>query len=167
MGSVARVSAESWLGPELTTTSDRRNAALNVAVFLLSIGGTSTVVGISADYLPYQCGASNHSVTSDARARPPLPTAAVRCPGVRKDAEKHLPQMEGRHRGLPEAAPDPMVVVNQGREIVPLNVQAEKQFGYHRDEPGGQKVKNIIPEASAKRQIADDLLSAADALGVR
>jgi PAS domain S-box-containing protein len=27
-----------------------------------------------------------------------------------------------------------MVVVNQGGEIVLLNVQAEKQFGYHRDE---------------------------------
>jgi PAS domain-containing protein len=164
MGSVARVrarvSAESWLGPELTTTSDRRDAALNVAVFLLSIGDTSTVVGTITDYLPYQSVAS-------ARIRSPLPTAAIRDPGVRKDAEKHLPQIEGRYHGLPEAAPDPMVVVNQSGEIVLLNVQAEKQFGYHRDELGGQKVKNIIREASAKRQIGDDLLSATDALGVQ
>ena len=56
--------------------------------------------------------------------------------------------MEGRYRGLLEAAPDAMVVVNQGGEIVLLNVQAEKQFGYRRDELIGQKVKNIIPEAS-------------------
>jgi PAS domain S-box-containing protein len=83
---------------------------------------------------------------------------------VRKDAEKHLAQMEGRYRGLLEAAPDAMVVVNQGGEIVLLNVQAEKQFGYRRDELIGQKVKNIIPEGFAERLIADSTRSAADAL---
>ena len=56
--------------------------------------------------------------------------------------------MEGRYRGLLEAAPDAMVVVNQSGEIVLLNVQAEKQFGYSRDELLGQKVTNIIPRAS-------------------
>ena len=72
--------------------------------------------------------------------------------------------MEGRYRGLLEAAPDAMVVVNQGGEIVLLNVQAEKQFGYRRDELLGQKVTNIIPEGFAERLIADDLRSAEDAL---
>ena len=93
-----------------------------------------------------------------------LVTAAIRNISVRKAAEKHLAQMEGRYRGLLEAAPDAMVVVNQGGEIVLLNVQAEKQFGYSRDELIGQQVKNIIPEGFAERLIADDLRSAADAL---
>ncbi len=69
-----------------------------------------------------------------------------------------------KYRGLLEAAPDAMVVVNQGGEIVLLNVQAEKQFGYRRDELVGQKVKNIIPEGFAERLIADALRSAEDAL---
>jgi len=83
---------------------------------------------------------------------------------VLKDAEKHLAQMEVRYHALLEAAPDAMVVVNQGGEIVLLNVQAEKRFGYHRDELLGQKVTSIIPEGFAERLLADDLRSAEDAL---
>jgi PAS domain S-box-containing protein len=93
-----------------------------------------------------------------------LVTAAIRDISVRRDAERHLAQMEGRYRGLLEAAPDAMVVVNQSGEIVLLNVQAEKQFGYRRDELLGQKVKNIIPKGFAERLIADDLRSAEEAL---
>src|SRR3984957_15652608 len=69
-----------------------------------------------------------------------------------------------KYRGLLEAAPDAMVVVNQSGEIVLLNFQAEKQFGYHRDELVGQKVKNIIPEGFAERLVADGPPAAEDAL---
>src|SRR5271154_3630352 len=93
-----------------------------------------------------------------------LVTAAIRDISVRREAEKHLAQMEGRYRGLLEAAPDAMVVVNQVGEIVLLNVQAEKRFGYRRDELVGQKVKNIIPEGFAERLVADATRTAADAL---
>ena len=93
-----------------------------------------------------------------------LVTAAIRDISVRKAAEKHLLQMEGRYRGLLEAAPDAMVVVNEAGEIVLLNVQAEKQFGYRRDELVGQNVKNIIPEGFAERLIADGNRTAAEAL---
>ena len=93
-----------------------------------------------------------------------LVTAAIRNISVRKTAEMHLAQMEGKYRGLLEAAPDAMVVVNQGGEIVLLNVQAEKQFGYRRDELLGQRVTNIIPVGFAERLIADDLRSTEDAL---
>ena len=51
-------------------------------------------------------------------------------------------QSEARYRGLLEAAPDAMVVVNGAGDIVLLNLQAEKQFGYHRDELVGQAVTN-------------------------
>jgi PAS domain S-box-containing protein len=86
---------------------------------------------------------------------------------ARKAAEMHLAQMESKYRGLLEAAPDAMVVVNQTGEIVLLNVQAEKQFGYRRDELLGQNVANIIPEGFAERLIADDRRTAAEALAQR
>ena len=73
-------------------------------------------------------------------------------------------QSGAKYRGLLEAAPDAMVVVDQRGEIVLLNLQAEKQFGYRRDELVGQPVTNIIPTGFAERIIADDLRSAADAL---
>ena len=93
-----------------------------------------------------------------------LVTAAIRNIAVRKAAEKHLAQMESRYRGLLEAAPDAMVVVDQAGEIVLLNVQAEKQFGYKRDELLGQKVTNIIPAGFAERLVTDATRSATDAL---
>ena len=72
--------------------------------------------------------------------------------------------MEGRYRGLLEAAPDGMVVVNQAGEIVLLNAQAETQFRYRRDELIGQRVTNIIPVGFAERLIADGTRTAAEAL---
>jgi two-component system cell cycle sensor histidine kinase/response regulator CckA len=73
-------------------------------------------------------------------------------------------ESDAKYRNLLEAAPDAMVVVNGAGEIVLLNLQAEKQFGYRRDELVGQQVTNIIPTGFAERIIADDLRSAADAL---
>jgi len=95
---------------------------------------------------------------------PPLVVEAIHDLSVRKDAEKRLAQMEGRYHGLLEAAPDAMVVVDQDAEIVLLNLQAEKQFGYRRDELLGQKITNIIPEGFAERLIADGTRTAAEAL---
>jgi PAS domain S-box-containing protein len=93
-----------------------------------------------------------------------LVTAAVRDISARKAGEEHLLQMEARYRGLLEAAPDAMVVVNQSGEIVLLNVQAENQFGYTRDELVGRKVTNVIPVGFAERLIADGTRTAAEAL---
>jgi PAS domain S-box-containing protein len=73
-------------------------------------------------------------------------------------------ESEAKFRGLLEAAPDAMVVVNERGEIVLLNLQAEKQFGYHRDELLGQSVSNIVPHGFAERLVADGLRSAEDAL---
>jgi PAS domain S-box-containing protein len=88
-----------------------------------------------------------------------LVSSSIRDISLRKDAEKHLALMEARYHGLLEAAPDTMVVVNHTGEIVLLNLQAEKEFGYRRDELLGQNIKKIIPERVAERLIANGLRS--------
>jgi PAS domain S-box-containing protein len=93
-----------------------------------------------------------------------LITAAIRDISLRQQAQMHLAQMESKYRGLLEAAPDAMVVVDASGNIVLLNLQAEKQFGYLRDELLGQAVKNLIPEGFAERLVADGTRTATEAL---
>ncbi len=54
---------------------------------------------------------------------------------------------DARFRGLLEAAPDAMVGVNVDGVIVMVNSQAEKLFGYPRDQLLGQPVEILVPEA--------------------
>jgi PAS domain S-box-containing protein len=72
--------------------------------------------------------------------------------------------MESRYRMLLEAAPDAMVVVSQMGQIMMLNVQMEKQFGYLRAELVGRPMNDIIPEGFAERRRADGLRSVEEAL---
>ncbi|MEO8549560.1 MAG: PAS domain S-box protein [Kofleriaceae bacterium] len=69
-----------------------------------------------------------------------------------------------RYRGLLEAAPDAIVVVDPAGKIVLLNLQAENQFGYNRDELIGQHITNLIPEGFAERVLSDGTRTAAEAL---
>jgi diguanylate cyclase (GGDEF)-like protein/PAS domain S-box-containing protein len=75
-----------------------------------------------------------------------LVTAAIREITLRKEAEKRLAMMDARYRGLLEAAPDAMVVVNQGEEIILVNAEMERMFGYPREELLGQVVDILMPE---------------------
>src|SRR5712675_2727004 len=51
-----------------------------------------------------------------------------------------------RFAGLLEAAPDAMVCVNGDGRIALVNAQAERLFGYGRDELVGQPVEMLVPD---------------------
>ena len=53
--------------------------------------------------------------------------------------------VEDRFRGLLEAAPDAMVIVDDTGTIKLVNAQTEALFGYHRDELLGRPVEILIP----------------------
>ena len=79
-------------------------------------------------------------------------------------ASQALQDSEERYRGLLEAAPDAIVVINSSGNIILLNLQAERQFGYLRNELVGKDVRTIIPEGFAERLMSDALRSTEAAL---
>ncbi len=57
----------------------------------------------------------------------------------------HTKKSEGKFQALLESAPDAMVIVNNFGQMVLVNAQTEKLFGYDRAELMGEDVEKLIP----------------------
>lgn len=57
---------------------------------------------------------------------------------------------DAKFRGLLEAGPDAMIIVDTSGNVVILNAQAEKLFGYSRDELLGEPASVLVPERLRK-----------------
>jgi len=89
---------------------------------------------------------------------------------LRINKREQMLQMEGRYRGLLEAAPDAMVLVSMTGVVVLVNIETERHFGYAREEIVGQLLKTIIPDTSTilpevRQRILDAAASKHDAVG--
>ncbi len=94
-------------------------------------------------------------VTPEAPVRPPAPAPvplsvapaadfSAKAADARAFAAPRL--SEKTFWGLLEAAPDGIVVINDGGAIVLINSQTEKMFGYTRDELLGRPIEILVPE---------------------
>jgi PAS domain S-box-containing protein len=95
---------------------------------------------------------STHS-PRDAKAGPTSATAPAVLPPAPAAAEPLLLRDES-FRSLLEAVPDAVVIVNRDGFVVGVNGQAQKLFGYGREEMLGRPVELLIPERFQKGHVA-------------
>jgi PAS domain S-box-containing protein len=70
--------------------------------------------------------------------------------GVARDVTERK-RAEEKFRSLLESAPDAMVIVDRNGEILLVNAQTERLFGYTRQELLGQPVEILVPQRLRKR----------------
>jgi PAS domain S-box-containing protein len=75
----------------------------------------------------------------------------MRASAIERDSTAVVPIAENRYRRLLEAAPDGIVEVDGSGRIVLVNSQAEKLFGYRREELLGKSVEILMPERFRER----------------
>jgi PAS domain S-box-containing protein len=74
-----------------------------------------------------------------------LVSSSIRDVTARKTAEQALRASELRFRGILDSAPDAVVIADAGGAIVLVNAEAERLFGYGRDELVGGPLEILIP----------------------
>ena len=78
---------------------------------------------------------------------------AVADEGLRLSRERVETLIEDRIQALVEVSPDAIVIVRSSGEITLVNSQAEKVFGYPRDELLGQPIEMLVPPRYRDRHV--------------
>jgi PAS domain S-box-containing protein len=103
---------------------------------------------------------ATESVDLELRVRERTAELATANDKLRDEIERRN-QSERNFRGLIDAAPDAILVIDNGGRVVRMNDEAERLFGYTRDALLGRDVETVIPERfraahRAKREIYID-----------
>lgn len=115
------------------------------------IGGTTELVGRKKEgtEFPLELSLASWKIGQDT-----FFTCIMRDITARKQAEKALAdreaqlrqaQAEEKFRRMVEGAPNAIVLVNQAGRIALVNAQAERLFGYAREELVGQSIEILVP----------------------
>lgn len=82
-----------------------------------------------------------------------LPIPATSMNGLMGSKKLHAEESEAYFRNLLESAPDAMIIVDENGEIAIVNAQAERMFGYDREELLGNKIEMLLPERIRKPHV--------------
>ena len=100
--------------------------------------------------LPYSVKPPCPEILDDLRQMLALPSREELLRDL-KNKNEALSRSEGRTQAVLEGAPDALLIINQYGVITYLNTQAEKTFGYNRDELLGEPIEQLVPQQFRKR----------------